>query len=155
MVANPDRLLHLYLESKPRWVSVHWEATTHLDRTVAAIREGGAGPGVALNPATGIEVLHDILPALEFVLIMSVNPGFSGQKFVPYALDKVKRLRAEIQNRGLQTRIEIDGGVSAINAAQVRDAGVDVAVVGSGIFASPNPLEALHQLRAVGEETDS
>ncbi|REJ83935.1 MAG: ribulose-phosphate 3-epimerase [Acidobacteria bacterium] len=155
MVEDPDRLLDLYLALKPRWVSVHYEAATHLDRTVAAIRAAGSGPGVALNPATPVEVLHDILPALDFVLVMSVNPGFSGQGFVPYALDKVRRLRRLIEERGLPVRIEIDGGVTAANAAEIRDAGVDVAVSGSAIFAADEPIEALRRLCRIGAERAS
>ena len=148
MVANPDALLDQYLDCGPRWVSVHWEASTHLDRILARIRDAGCGPGVALNPATPIEVVSDLLGSLEFVLLMSVNPGFSGQAFIPYVLDKAKRLREAIDSADAKVEVELDGGVAAANLEQVRRAGIDVAVVGSGIFGRPDPQATLEALRA-------
>lgn len=147
MVERPEQLMDSYLAFNPRWISVHWEATAHLDRLVHYIRDAGVGAGVALNPATPTEVLSDLLPALDFVLVMSVNPGFGGQAFVPYALEKVRRLRREIGRRGLTVQIEIDGGVAGPNLEEVRDAGADVAVVGSGIFGAVDPLRELVELR--------
>ena len=156
MVSNPDRLLDQYLACKPHWLSVHWEATTHLDRTVAAIREAGVGPGVVLNPATPIEVLHDILPQVDFVLLMSVNPGFSGQGFISYVLDKARRLRAEIERRGLSVQIEIDGGVGLGNAREVAASGVDVAVMGSAVYGTDDPVATLRQVHELlGTESSS
>jgi ribulose-phosphate 3-epimerase len=96
MVANPDRLLGEYLDAGADRISVHWEAATHLDRLLARIREGGAKAGIALNPATPIELLSDILPSADFVLLMSVNPGFGGQRFLPYVLDKARRLHSTV-----------------------------------------------------------
>ena len=154
MVSNPDRLLDQYLACDPHWLSVHWEATTHLDRTISVIRDAGVGPGVVLNPATPIDVLHDILPQLDFVLLMSVNPGFSGQSFVPYVLDKARRLRSEIERRGLDVQIEIDGGVGLGNAREVAAAGIDVAVMGSAVFGTPDPvatLQQVHELLTAGD----
>jgi len=148
MVEQPELLMQSYLALRPRWISVHWEAVVHLDRVVQTIRDAGVGAGVALNPATPIGVLEDLLPSLDFVLLMSVNPGFAGQSFIPYVLDKVRRLRREINERGLDVEIEIDGGVASGNLGEVRDAGVDVAVVGSGIFAAPDPLRELVDLRS-------
>ncbi len=148
MVERPEELMDKYLAFNPHWVSVHFEATTHLDRLINLIKDSGVGAGVALNPATPIEVLSDILGTLDFVLIMSVNPGFAGQPFVRYSLDKVRRLKRLIEERGLHTKIEIDGGVAGRNLEEVRDSGVDVAVVGSGIFGVEDPLAELRDLRA-------
>ncbi len=147
MVERPEELMAHYLAVEPTWISVHWEAVTHIDRLVNEIRNAGVGAGVAINPGTPIEVLTDILSSLDFVLVMSVNPGFAGQAFVPYALDKVRRLAALVRERGLSLAIEIDGGVAARNLDQVKDAGADVAVVGSGIFAASDPLAELIELR--------
>lgn len=152
MVERPDRLLDRYLDLEPRWVSLHWEAEPHLDRAVQAIRAAGAGAGVALNPATPVEVLVDLLPNLDFVLLMSVNPGFAGQEFLPYVLKKVSRLRQMLDERELDVAIELDGGVSLSNHREVAAAGVDVAVVGSGIFAQDDPLLALRELRSLASE---
>ncbi len=146
MVSDPDRLLDLYLDLEPQWVSVHVEAATHLDRTVQHIRERGVGAGVVLNPGTSIEMIREVLPLLDFVLLMSVNPGFSGQAFIPYVLEKVRRLRAEIDKLGLSTMIEIDGGVDGDNLDEVKSAGVDVAVSGSGVFGAEDPAARLSEL---------
>jgi ribulose-phosphate 3-epimerase len=147
MVERPGDLLDRYLELHPQWLSVHWEATTHADRLLRRVRDAGVGAGMALNPGTPISVLEDLLPALDFVLLMSVNPGFAGQPFLPYVLAKAQRLRAEIAERGLATRIEMDGGIAETNVRAVRDAGVDVAVVGSGIFAATEPVATARRLR--------
>jgi ribulose-phosphate 3-epimerase len=148
MVSNPDRLLDDYLAAGAARIAVHQEVTLHLDRTLAHIRQKGAKAGVALNPATPVEVLVDVLPSLDFVLLMSVNPGFSGQKFLPRALDKTRRLRELISARGLQTEIEMDGGIDRDNIAEVVAAGVDTCVVGSGIFAASDPVARISELRA-------
>ena len=111
MVSNPDRLLDEYLESGAAWLSVHWEAAHHPDRTLARIRQAGAQAGVALNPATPVEMLVDILPAVDYVMLMSVNPGFAGQPFLPYVLDKARRLREMARHAETQLTIAMDGGV--------------------------------------------
>jgi ribulose-phosphate 3-epimerase len=147
MVENPGRLLDAYLDAGAAWISVHWEATTHLDRVLTRIRDGGARAGVVLNPATPVELLTDCLPALDFVLLMSVNPGFAGQSFVPYVLDKARRLREMIDRRGLDVAIEMDGGIGAANVRRVVEAGVDVCVAGSAVFGQPDPAAAMRQLR--------
>ena len=151
MVSNPERLLDRYLDAGASWLSVHWEVATHLDRLVTRIRENGARAGVALNPATPIEVLEDILPALDFVLIMSVNPGFAGQKFLPYALDKARRLRAKVRGRNLDVTIAMDGGVGLDNISQVAAAGVDFCVAGSAVFGSEDPAATIRALRSRAE----
>ncbi len=151
MVTEPDRLLDAYLDAGAAWVSVHWEAATHLDRTLARIRDAGAIAGVALNPATPVEVLADVLPGLDFVLLMSVNPGFGGQEFLPYALQKTKRLRKMIEQRKLPVAIEMDGGIGHDNIHEVVASGVDVCVAGSAIFRHQDPTAAMRQLRRRAE----
>ncbi|MGB3561502.1 MAG: ribulose-phosphate 3-epimerase [Thermoanaerobaculia bacterium] len=151
MVSNPERLLDQYLDAGASWLSVHWEVATHLDRLLTRIHEKGGRAGVALNPATPIEVLDDILPALDFVLIMSVNPGFAGQKFLPYALDKARRLQARVRGRNLDVTIAMDGGVGLDNIGQVAAAGVDFCVAGSAVFGSEDPAAAIEALRSRAE----
>jgi ribulose-phosphate 3-epimerase len=147
MVSNPDRLIDDYLAAGADRVAVHHEATIHLDRLLAHIRQKGAKAGVVLNPATPVEVLVDVLPGLDFVLLMSVNPGFSGQKFLPRALDKARRLRQLLAAGGAAVEIEMDGGIDRDNIARVVAAGVDTCVVGSGIFAAPDPVARMSELR--------
>lgn len=147
MVDNPDRLIDQYLAAGAARVAVHQEAVVHLDRLLAHIRQKGAQAGVALNPATPVEVLVDVLPSLDFVLLMSVNPGFSGQAFLPRALDKARRLRDLIAASGAAVEIEMDGGIDRDNIARVVAAGVDTCVVGSGIFAAPDPVARIAELR--------
>ena len=147
MVANPDRLLDDYLKAGAARVAVHWEATTHLDRTLDHIRQAGAKAGVAVNPATPVELLVDALPRLDYVLLMSVNPGFGGQAFLPRALDKARRLREMIAGAGLTAEIAMDGGIDRDNIARVVAAGVEVCIVGSAIFAGGDPLANMSELR--------
>lgn len=129
-------------------VSVHVEADPHLHRTLAAIRNKGAQAGVVLNPGTPLSTLEEILPYADYVLLMSVNPGFGGQKFIPTLVDKVRRLRRMIDERGLRVSIEIDGGIDLTNAAEVVAAGAEILVAGSAIFAQPDPAQAVRDLRA-------
>ena len=128
---------------------VHYEACVHLHRTIQEIHAAGMKVGVALNPSTPVSVLEDILDDLDLVLIMSVNPGFGGQKFIPNALKKVAQLRQEIDKRNLSTIIEVDGGVQGENAQALVDAGADALVSGSYIFNSPNPEETIRSLKQV------
>ena len=128
---------------------VHYEACIHLHRTIQEIHAAGMKAGVALNPSTPVSVLEDILDDLDLVLIMSVNPGFGGQKFIPNALKKVAQLRQEIDKRNLSTIIEVDGGVQGENAQALVDAGADALVSGSYIFNSPNPEETIRSLKQV------
>ncbi len=147
MVSNPDRLLDAYLEAGAAWVSVHWETAPHLDRTLARIRDAGAQAGVVLNPATPVELLTDTLHGLDFVLLMSVNPGFGGQGFLPHVLSKAERLREMIEQRKLSVVIEMDGGIGHDNIHQVTAAGVDVCVAGSAVFRHEDSAAAMRQLR--------
>ena len=149
MVANPERLLDDYLAAGAAWVSVHVEATAHLDRLLARIRAAGARAGAVLNPATPVAVVEDCLPALDFVLVMSVNPGFAGQSFIPYALEKVRRLRETARRAGVPLEIEIDGGIGPGNVAEVVAAGADVCVAGSSVFGAPDPVARMRELRQV------
>ncbi|MGB5658039.1 MAG: ribulose-phosphate 3-epimerase [Thermoanaerobaculia bacterium] len=151
MVSNPDRLLEEYLAAGASWLSVHWEATVHLDRVIGLIQQKGAAAGVVLNPATPIEVLEDILPMLDFVLLMSVNPGFAGQAFLPYTLEKARRLRGAIERRLLDVTIAMDGGIGVDNIHRVVASGVDLCVAGSAVFASEDPVAAMQELRRRAE----
>jgi ribulose-phosphate 3-epimerase len=151
MVEDPGALLDAYLAAGAAWVSVHWEAAAHLDRLLARIRQAGARAGVALNPATPVSVLEDILPACDFVLLMSVNPGFAGQAFLPYVVDKIRRLKAHMQERELAIDIEIDGGIDGDTIAAVVAAGVDVCVAGSAVFGAADPAAEMRRLRRMAE----
>lgn len=147
MVANPEHLLEDYLDAGATRVAVHWEATDHLHRLLERIRHRGAKAGVAVNPATPVEVLTDALPAADFVLLMSVNPGFAGQAFIPHTVAKARRLAALIAASGNRVEIEVDGGVGPENIRQLARAGVETCVVGSGVFRSEDPVAAIGELR--------
>jgi ribulose-phosphate 3-epimerase len=147
MIENPDQYVEAFADAGANMISVHPEAAIHLHRTVALIRKTGASPGVVLNPATPIGVLDEILPYVDYVLIMSVNPGFGGQKFIERSVEKVARLRATILERGLDVRIEIDGGIGIENVGEVVRAGAEMLVAGSSIFGEPDPAEAVGELR--------
>lgn len=147
MVTDPDRLLDEYLDAGARWVSVHQEATPHLDRTLTRIRQAGAKAGVALNPATPVELLADILPAMDYVMLMSVNPGFAGQPFLPYVVAKARRLARLAAEARAPLTIAMDGGVGPDNIGQIVGAGVEMCVVGSAIFAQQDPVAAMQDLR--------
>ena len=136
MIEEPDRYIDAFAKAGADMISVHVEVCRHLERTVSAIKDHGVKAGVVLNPATPLESLSEILPEADFVLLMSVNPGFGGQKLIPSVLDKVRRLRATIDRLGLSTRIEIDGGVTKDNLEEVAATGVDMIVAGSAIFGS-------------------
>lgn len=151
MVSNPNRLLDEYLDSGAAWLSVHWEATHHLDRTLNRIRQAGARAGVALNPATPVEMLTDILPAMDYAMLMSVNPGFAGQPFLPYVLSKARRLHEMARQTGTALTIAMDGGVGPGNIRQVMGAGVDLCVAGSAVFGAADPAAAMQELRRLAE----
>lgn len=150
MISEPGRYAVEFVKAGADMVSVHVEADSHLQRTLTAIREAGAKAGVAINPATPIESLTEALPYADFVLLMSVNPGFGGQRFIPTMLDKLRRLRAMIAERGLDVRIEIDGGVDGENIGDVADAGAEIIVAGSAVFGNGNATEAVKSLLARG-----
>ena len=129
-------------------MTVHQEATVHLDRVLGRLRERGVKAGVALNPATPVETVQDVLGQLDYVLLMSVNPGFAGQAFVPYVLDKARRLRRTIDDAGFEVLIQMDGGIGESNIAEVIAAGVDICVAGSAVFGTPDPVATMGRLRA-------
>jgi ribulose-phosphate 3-epimerase len=153
MVANPDRLLDDYVAAGAAAISVHWEAAPHIHRLVAHLRTRGVRAGVALNPATPAAVLEDLLPDLDFVLVMSVDPGWSGQAFLPSALAKAQRLRDEIARRGLSVSIEMDGGIGPANIQAVAASGVSIAVAGSEVYRQADPVAAIQALRSRVEAT--
>ena len=134
MIEEPIRYIDDFVDAGADIITVHAEACRHLDRTVEAIREKGVLAGVALNPATPLETVRYILPKVDMLLIMTVNPGFGGQKFIPYTLEKIKKLRGMLNEAGLSTDIEVDGGVNAANVREVLDAGANVIVAGSAVF---------------------
>jgi ribulose-phosphate 3-epimerase len=152
MVENPERLLAEYLDAGAARLAVHWEASNHLDRLLSAIRERGVAAGVAINPATPVEHLADVLHLCDFVLLMSVNPGFAGQAFLPHVLDKARRLAELLRGRGLDTRLALDGGVGAANVADAVRAGVTTLVAGSSVYSTPDPVAAIGALRRAAEE---
>jgi ribulose-phosphate 3-epimerase len=142
MIADPDRYLEAFAAAGADMISVHVEAARHLHRTVRAIQALKVKAGVVLNPATPLAAIEEILPAVDFVLLMSVNPGFGGQKLIPSVLDKARRLRAWIDREGLSTRIEIDGGVDLANLDEVAATGVDMIVAGNAVFGTGDPRGA-------------
>src|ERR1051325_4641664 len=142
MITEPGRYAEQFVEAGARMVSVHVEADAHLHRTLTAIKTAGAQAGAVLNPATPIESLTEALPYANHVLVMSVNPGFGGQKFIPASIDKLRRLRRMIDDRQLDVRIEIDGGVDLENVANVVAAGAEIVVAGSAIFGASDRQDA-------------
>lgn len=147
MVSNPEALLDDYLAVKPARLAVHWEAVTHLDRLLNRIREANVEAGIAINPATGVEGLRSILPSTDFVLFMTVNPGFAGQAFIPYVLTKMKRLREMAAADSQTVGIAVDGGVGEKTIGSVAEAGADLAVAGSAVFGSGNARDAIARLK--------
>lgn len=146
MITEPGRYAVEFVKAGADMVSVHVEADVHLNRTLVAIREAGGKAGIAINPATPLVALEEALPYADFVLLMSVNPGFGGQKFVPTSMEKLRRLRRMIEERQLQVRIEIDGGVDANNISDIVDAGAEIVVAGSAVFGGGQPTEAVKTL---------
>lgn len=147
MIADPDRYAPAFIEAGADQVLVHQEVCPHLDRTLRTIQSEGARAGVVINPATPVDTLDEVLDVLDYVLVMSVNPGFGGQGFIPNSLRKVRRLAAKRRERGLHFPIEIDGGVTRDNVAEVVEAGVEWIVAGSSVFHTVNPAAAFEEMR--------
>jgi ribulose-phosphate 3-epimerase len=148
MVKPVDRIVPDFARAGATYISFHPEATEHVDRTIELIREHGCKPGLVFNPATPLHWLDHTLPKLDLVLLMSVNPGFGGQKFIPGALDKVRAVRKLIDEKGLKTRLEIDGGVKVDNIGEIARAGADMFVAGSAIFGSADYQATIAAMRA-------
>jgi ribulose-phosphate 3-epimerase len=149
MIENPNRYAAEFVKAGANSVSVHFEACEHLDGTLEGIRKAGAMAGVVLNPATPVSVLEDVLEVADYVLLMSVNPGFGGQKLIPYVLEKVRKLDRMRRDRHLELPIEIDGGVHQENLAEVVRAGCDWIVTGSAIFHSPDAEATVREMRQI------
>jgi ribulose-phosphate 3-epimerase len=154
MIEQPDRYLEKFIDAGVDWLSVHVEADTHLDRTLNYLRKKKIRAGVAINPGTSLSTLDEILPLADFILIMTVNPGFGGQEFIPSTLKKIRRLREIIVSNGYRTRIEVDGGIGAENLMGVLKAGAEIIVMGSAIFGAKNKnaSQAVRQMKAIGRQ---
>ncbi len=147
MIEDPDKYIADFARAGANMISVHPETTYHLHRTLSLIHQSGCRAGVVLNPATPLGIIEEVIPEIDFVLIMSVNPGFGGQKFISAALNKVRRLKAMLNAHGAQAQIEIDGGITAENADDVVVAGAEILVAGSSIFGQPDLATAVQKLR--------
>lgn len=150
MIVEPSRYAVEFAEAGANMVSVHVEADPHLHRTLTAIREAGALAGIAINPATPITMLEEAIEFADFILVMSVNPGFGGQKFISTALNKVRVLKNIIREKGLDVRIEIDGGIDGSNIADVVEAGAELIVAGSAVYGKDDPAQAVRELMEKG-----
>jgi len=150
MMLEPERYVEAFQKAGADWISVHYEACPHLHRNLQQIKATGAKAGVAINPHTPVEALFPVLEEIDLVIIMSVNPGFGGQKFIYHSIEKIKKLKEEIIIRNLPTLIEVDGGVGMQNAQVLLQAGADVLVAGSAIFKAPDPKKAIQQLKNIG-----
>jgi ribulose-phosphate 3-epimerase len=153
MIESPDRYIKAFAEAGADWISVQVETCPHLNRTVQQIKEAGAKAGVVLNPSTPLSALDWVLEYADYVLIMSVNPGFGGQAFIGNSLEKIRRLRRMIGDRGLSTRIEVDGGIKENNIAEVATAGADVFVAGSAIFGQKDYRQVIARFKEIIGET--
>ena len=152
MISNPDEMAAQYIKAGADYLSVHYEAANHLDLLMKGIREDGARPGVVLNPHTPVSVVEEILPKCDYVLIMSVNPGFGGQEFISTSFEKVRGLKALIDTKGLEAKIEIDGGIGPENVQEAVESGVDMVVAGSAIFGSKSPQVTFRQMQQAADE---
>ena len=152
MIEDPDTYAPIFIKAGANCVSVHYEVCRNLDRTLHMIQDHGAKAGVVINPATGTFLLEDVLDIVDYVLVMSVNPGYGGQNFIPRSLVKVRELVRRRTERNLDFRIEIDGGVGLDNVAEVARAGVDWVVAGSSVFNTPDPAQAFRDMQHTAQE---
>ncbi len=152
MIVEPERYIEQFRAAGADIITVHYEACHHLHRTIQQIKDTGAKAGVALNPHTPVELLEDVLEDLDLVCIMSVNPGFGGQKFIYRSIPKIARLRQMAEERNLYPLIEVDGGVGLQNAEKILQAGADVLVAGSSVFGAENPTDAIARMKDIGQE---
>ncbi len=149
MIEEPERYAEAFKEAGADILTVHYEACTHLHRNIQQIKSLGMQAGIALNPHTPVELLKDILQDIDVVLLMSVNPGFGGQSFIPHTINKIKRMREMIDEQLLHVKIEIDGGVTIENAQMIIDVGADVLVAGSTVFKAADPIKTIAALKAI------
>lgn len=149
MIVQPEEYIEAVKDAGAYLMNVHYEASPHLHRTVGAIHDAGMKAGVTLNPHTPIALLEDVIQDLDMVLLMSVNPGFGGQKFIPNTLKKIRELKEMILRKNLSTLIEVDGGVSIHNTKELVDAGADVLVAGSAIFGADDPIDMIKKMKEV------
>lgn len=154
MIEAPDRYIDAFARAGASWITVHVEACTHLHRTIQKIKGLGIKAGAALNPATSPEAVQYCLDELDLILVMSVNPGFGGQHFIPSALKKTRTLRRMLSDRGLSVAIEIDGGINRETISSAAEAGVDIFVAGSAIFGSKDYKKAIQELRSLGDKVE-
>ena len=152
MIENPDEFIAAFAEAGADWVSVHYEVCRHLHRSLALIAEHGMKPGVVVNPATRVELLREILPMVHHVLVMSVNPGFGGQEFIEFSLDKIRRLVEMRQELGLAFRIEVDGGVAHDTVGPIVQAGAELLVAGNAVFGAGKPEQDARALLAAARK---
>lgn len=150
MILEPSRLAEAFKKAGADHLIIHVETCTNLHKDIELIRSLGMKPAVAINPATPVSVLEDILPGIHHVCMMSVDPGYGGQKFIPHTMDKIKQLRKMIDEKGLKTLIEIDGGVTLENAASIIEAGAHVLVAGNTVFSAKDPKEVIKELKLKG-----
>jgi ribulose-phosphate 3-epimerase len=149
MIVHPDQYLEAFKKAGAEIITVHYEACKHLHRTLQSIKELGCKAGVALNPHTAVELLEDVIEEIDLVCLMSVNPGFGGQKFIGNTYARVKRLKSIIERNGASALIEIDGGVNQTNAPLLKEAGADILVAGSFVFSSPDPFQTIKDLKSI------
>ncbi|MCX7877746.1 MAG: ribulose-phosphate 3-epimerase [Ignavibacteria bacterium] len=149
MISEPEKYIEKFAEAGADWISVHYEATDHLHKLVSQIKNCNCKAGVVINPATSVDLLDEILPYTDFVLIMSVNPGFGGQEFIPTSLDKARRLSEMIRKSNLNTFIEMDGGIGPENISKIRNSGVSVFVAGNSVFCADDPAEAVKKMKSL------
>jgi ribulose-phosphate 3-epimerase len=152
MIENPERYIQPFSEAGADMISVHQEATYHLDRVLTMIREHGCKSGAVINPATPVSALSEVLDSVDHVLVMSVNPGFGGQKFIPGALEKIRRLKEIRERYNYSFRIEVDGGLGPENVMDVVRAGAEILVAGTSIFHTPDPAEAVRAMKQIAGE---
>lgn len=149
MIESPDIYIEDFIQAGADWISVHVEADRHLDRTLNFLKEKGIRAGVALNPSTSVGSLDEVLHLLDYVLIMTVNPGFGGQKFIPSTLEKIRKLKRLAKSGAYRGRIEVDGGIDAGNLSKILDAGADIIVAGSAIFGREDAAEAVLDMKRI------
>ncbi len=149
MISEPEKYVDEFAKAGADWISVHYEASNHLNRLVNQIKDAGSKAGVVINPATSIDVIDEILPYVDFILIMSVNPGFGGQKFIESSLAKSKKLREKLNKVNPDAFIEMDGGIALNNIKKIKDSGVSVFVCGNSVFGAKSPVSAITEMKAI------